>query len=86
MELVVLRLLGQIQLSGQPGVLTVVEIERAHIVATNTSPYKLSSPVATAMASVVGIMQFLQDASLEIREQRQSSRACTTANSSCSPT
>lgn len=63
MEVVVLRLLGQIQISGQPGVSAIVEIERPPIHA----PYKLSSPVVTAMASVVGIMQFLQDASLEIR-------------------
>ncbi|KAL0040988.1 hypothetical protein WJX77_001479 [Trebouxia sp. C0004] len=82
MELVVLRLLGQIQISGQPGVPAIVEIERPPIQA----PYKLSSPVVTTMASIVGIMQFLQDASLEFRQQRQSSRACTTARSSCSPT
>ncbi|KAL0019796.1 hypothetical protein WJX77_007231 [Trebouxia sp. C0004] len=63
MEMVVLRLLGQIQISGQPGVPAIVEIERPPIHA----PYKLSSSVVTTMASIVGIMQFLQDASLEIR-------------------
>ncbi|KAL0026239.1 hypothetical protein WJX77_004850 [Trebouxia sp. C0004] len=67
MEMVVLRLLGQIQISGQPEVPAIVEIERPPIHA----PHKLSSPV---------------DASLEIRQQRQSSRACTFARSSCSPT
>ncbi|DBA84769.1 TPA: hypothetical protein ACH3X1_005808 [Trebouxia sp. C0004] len=35
MDLVVLRLLGQIQISGQPGVPTIVEIERAHIVVSS---------------------------------------------------
>ncbi|KAL0018391.1 hypothetical protein WJX77_003993 [Trebouxia sp. C0004] len=63
LERSVLRLLGQIQISGQPGVPAIVEIERPPIHA----PYKLSSPVVTTMASIVGIMQFLQDASLEFR-------------------
>ncbi|KAL0018205.1 hypothetical protein WJX77_000341 [Trebouxia sp. C0004] len=79
-ELVVLRLLGQIQISGQPGVPAIVEIERTSVSREYFrppihAPYKLSSPVVTTMASIVGIMQFLQDASLEFSMSGSNARA-----------